>query len=71
MNSFNDFMSFHLRNRADYQRLGQRFINMYIPKVTWPDLFYADDAKAIILIQTWLKDHQYIDNLPPLVPLGG
>jgi hypothetical protein len=69
-------MQEHNRNKGDHLRMGQRFIVYYIPKVTWPDLFYADDAKSIILIQTWLKDHQYIDNLPPkqqlkLVPIGG
>jgi hypothetical protein len=45
-------------------RMGQMFINEYIPRVTWPDLFYAGENKAIVLIQNWLKDHQYIDNLP-------
>jgi hypothetical protein len=46
-------------------RLGQYFIVMYCPLVTWPELFYEEDIeKAKKLISTWLDDHQYTDHLP-------
>lgn len=51
------------KSANDSLRLGQRFCNMYI-KNSWPELFYADDITANTLIQKWLRDHQYYDELP-------
>lgn len=63
LRSFNLFMQEHNKNKDDQLRLGQRFVVFYT-LASWPDLFYADETKAIILIQRWLIDHQYIDELP-------
>lgn len=46
------------------QRIGQYFYNIYIKKDPWPDLFYANDKKAIEIITDWLEDNQYINELP-------
>jgi hypothetical protein len=54
------------RVKKDKQRLGQRFCNMYL-KVANPEMFYAKDIDAAILIMDWLYQHQYFTELPPLV----
>jgi hypothetical protein len=51
------------RSKDDGLRLGQRFCNMYI-KGSWPELFYADEAKASANIEQWLTDSQYTEELP-------
>ena len=48
------------------ERFGQWFCNRYIEK-SWPDLFYADYGIASTKIAKWLKDHQYEENMPPIV----
>lgn len=58
------FISIHKQNaKKDGQRLGQRFCNMYI-KDSWPELFYAHDIDATILIHQWLTDNSYLEELP-------
>lgn len=50
----------------DGQRLGQRFVNIYINH-PWPELFYEDsERKALNLINKWLTAHHYFDTMPPL-----
>lgn len=66
MKSWVDFCKIHLANQKDGLRPGQRFVNMYI-KVAWPELFYATEYKSAELIWHWLRDHQYFDELPPVV----
>jgi hypothetical protein len=65
MQSLDILLGIHERKKEDHQRLGQRFINDYIPCIQWPALFYAKDEVAAELIRNWLFDHQYIDELPP------
>lgn len=51
---------------GDGQRLGQRFVNLFI-KHPWPELFYENsDKKSLKIINQWLTHHQYYDMLPPL-----
>lgn len=73
MSVFEQFVQLHKTNIDDQQRLGQRFVNMYIT-YPWTELFYErDDAKAEALIQAWLNDHQYWTELPAYareLPLG-
>lgn len=45
------------------QRMGQFFVNTYT-KGPWPDLFYADNTKSLHIIEEWLIDNSYIDDLP-------
>lgn len=48
-------------------RLGQYFCNMYI-KGQWPELFYVEDRqKCLIMIEKWLKDNCYENDMPPIV----
>jgi hypothetical protein len=48
-------------------RLGQHFCNMYI-KGQWPELFYGEDRqKNLIMIEKWLKDNCYQNDMPPVV----
>lgn len=63
------FYHFHYENKDnDKQRLGQRFVNQYM-KNSWPELFYeTSDSKAKLLIEGWLKDHNYLYGQMP-VPL--
>lgn len=62
--SLGKFLAIHQRNSGDLQRLGQRFVNFYHCG-NWPELFYmVDDGKAIPMIEQWLIDNQYIDELP-------
>lgn len=56
------FIAIH-KSKKDGQRLGQRFVNMYI-KGTWPELFYAHDIDATILIHQYLVDNSYLESLP-------
>ena len=50
-------------------RLGQHFCNMYI-KGQWPELFYVEDRqKCLIMIEKWLKDNCYENDMPPIVVL--
>lgn len=61
------FLHYHKFNQYDNQRLGQRFCNLFI-RHEWTELFYQiNEAEAARLIDKWLTDHQYTDNLP--VPL--
>lgn len=67
-----DFIRLHHRlKNTDHQRMGQRFVNMYV-KGPMPDLFYeADDMKSVDKIMAWLTTYHYIDSdhsvntLPP------
>lgn len=46
-------------------RLGQHFCNKYI-KGQWPELFYCEDRqKGLIMIEKWLKDNCYQNDMPP------
>lgn len=50
----------------DGQRLGQRFVNIYISK-PWPELFHErSDKKAMEVIQKYLTDHHHFDSMPLL-----
>jgi hypothetical protein len=45
-------------------RLGQYFCNTYI-KESFPELYYeSDDNVAAEIIEKWLADHQYTEELP-------
>lgn len=48
------------------ERFGQWFMNRYY-KGQWPELFYADEKLSALLIQQWLTDFQYTDEMPPIV----
>lgn len=51
---------------SDGQRLGQRFVNIFISQ-PWPELFYEQSDKvALQKIESWLNMHQYYDKMPPL-----
>ena len=56
------FVSHHYKQN-DKLRMGQRFVNYYI-KNSWPELFYATDIQAMLMIGQWLIDHQYTEELP-------
>jgi hypothetical protein len=56
------FLQLHYTTH-DGLRLGQRFVQLYIDK-SWPELYYESELRAALLIQQWLIDHQYIDDLP-------
>lgn len=59
-----EFMVYHMGRRGDGQRLGQRFVNMYL-RGSNPVLFYErDDAMAAVMVDQWLTDMQYTDELP-------
>lgn len=46
-------------------RLGQYFLNEYLPGYSWPLLYYNEDTdKSIHIIQRWLLDHRYVSDLP-------
>lgn len=67
--NWTEFKSFHYANKAkDGQRLGQRFINMYIKNEhTDPSLsklWEASDPIAADIIVVWLCDHQYYGTMP-------
>lgn len=48
----------------DGQRLGQRFVNIFISQ-PWPELFYEESEKeALRMINNWLTQNHYFDNLP-------
>lgn len=68
IDSLNKFISIH-NNGDKYQRLGQRFVNMYIKK-PWPELFYASDEDAAPMIEKWLLDNQYTTTLPEPIDRG-
>lgn len=58
------FLRIHGESKSDGQRLGQRFVNMYIKK-PWPELFYEQNEHAAKwMIEQWLIDHQYTSELP-------
>lgn len=44
-------------------RIGQYFCNRYI-KGSWPELYYAEHEDAIKMIEQWLQDNHYQENLP-------
>lgn len=47
-------------------RFGQFFVNKFISK-PWPELFYSEEpAKTREMIISWLTDHHYYNDLPPL-----
>lgn len=60
-----EFVTFHYEHQCkDHQRLGQRFVNMYI-KHPWPELFYeGHDGTCYSLILQWLADHSYHTSMP-------
>lgn len=50
---------------SEHLRLGQYFCNKYI-KGNWPELFYCEDRqKCLIMIEKWLKDNCYQNDMPP------
>lgn len=52
---------------SNYLRLGQWFFNNYCTHDKyggWPDLFYAPEEKAKVLINQWLIDNHYEYYLP-------
>lgn len=50
----------------DGQRLGQRFVNLFISQ-PWPELFYEkSDREALKIIGNWLTENHYFDTIPPL-----
>jgi hypothetical protein len=64
MRALNYFIQYHDRNKSDGQRLGQRFVNMFC-STPWPYLFYMqDEEEAIAVIEGWLEDMQYTEELP-------
>lgn len=66
MNSLQSLLSEYLRDETT-ERLGQYFVNRYIKK-PWPELFYEEyDVKAAAMIDKWLIDNQYTEELPPKV----
>jgi hypothetical protein len=60
------FLSIHLDNTQGL-RVGQHFYNLYVRKGSWPELFYGKDEHTIVLIQKWLEDNQYTEELPNIV----
>lgn len=55
---------------SDAQRLGQKFVNMYLGGLdTIPGLFYEEiDSVAMIKIDEWLRANHYIEELPQPFP---
>lgn len=46
-------------------RLGQSFINEFLPEAIWPDLFYEEDySKADNIITEYLVCNCYYPNTP-------
>ncbi len=66
-----EFFLYHLRNHStDKQRLGQRFVNLYI-KGRWPELFYCvSEYESKQMILTWLADNQYTGTMPKQIGSG-
>lgn len=61
--ALSQFVNNHNKN-PECQRLGQHFCNVYI-KGQWSELFYCEDpARSRDMINQWLVDHQYEDQLP-------
>lgn len=59
------FLHYHMFNRYDNQRVGQRFCNLFV-KHAWPELFYQINPDAAAkMIDKWLTDHHYTEELPP------
>lgn len=56
------FLKEHYKNEQN-QRVGQKFCNLYV-KTSWPDLYYASDEDAVQIINQWLYQHGYHDQLP-------
>ena len=51
-------------DEGKHERLGQFFYNRYIMKGGWPELFYATDGEAGVIIRDWLTDNGYEDKPP-------
>lgn len=68
MKSYEMFLQLHYKEKPkDGQRLGQRFFNMYCKhkdNSALKDIFYANDMNAAMMIQEWLIDNQFFNNLP-------
>lgn len=64
--AFVEFINDHYKNTQGL-RLGQRFYNLYIARGPWPELYYGDDKSTCHIIRKWLDDHQYFDELPPVI----
>jgi hypothetical protein len=67
--TIDDFFVFHYQwKNIDKQRMGQRFINMYV-KEPWPELFYCNSEKECKeMIVSHLNNCGYFHSLPhPLV----
>ena len=47
-----------VKSSAVNQRIGQYFVNQYVAGA-WPELYYANDIKAMQLITDWMYDHCY------------
>jgi len=62
------FLAMHRRRSADQQRLGQRFINMYIKRDVMSELYNETNEQiAAVQIDQWLQQHNYFDELPQVV----
>lgn len=60
-----EFVSTHNVSN-DGQRLGQRFVNIYISQ-PWPELFHEQsDRVALNIISNWLTENHYFYTMPPL-----
>jgi len=62
------FVNYHRLNASDHQRLGQRFVNMFFRGSSDCEpvqlYFERDEEKAIEMIEQWLVDNQYTEDLP-------
>lgn len=64
MDSLEQLKKDYEKEGKPHLRVGQYFICKYIATF-WPELFYAESKdKCWKIIETWLKNHQYNNNLP-------
>jgi len=60
----NELFGLYNQYGLPHLRLGQFFVSRYI-KGTWPELFYERDIRVSTrIINQWLTDHHYVDELP-------
>lgn len=67
--AFVEFCSLHYSDPQN-QRLGQHFYNLYFKSNPWPELFYGKDEDTRWMIQNWLNNHHYFNELPPVLERG-
>jgi hypothetical protein len=52
------------------ERLGQFFLNRYLPDTQWPKLYYNEDTvEAAHIIDRWLFNNGFTEDVPPDVSL--